>query len=303
MWFLNTRSEPSGGDVCPVRVTDGPLTYLTCPQELSAEVRGSDLLIGVHGFNVHQAQAIDHLVEWNTMLALGGTGMFLGALWPGDSSWIGAVEYVFAAQTAMRAGDSLAAFINGELMEAASVSFVSHSLGARVVLEAIRKLDPSMRVRRLVMMAPAVDNDCLTKEFQSSASRVEEITIMASMEDKVLKVAFPLGNPISGVFAEGHPFWHSALGRNGPSSYPNPNNIKTGWQLPDSWMVDHSDYLPPPSPYPPGFQPGPYTLPLAWPASSAAAPATGAPPGFQVGGEWRYWQSAWTAGLTSTRFQ
>jgi hypothetical protein len=165
-WFLNTRSEPSGGDVSPVKITDGALTYPVYPDLLKL-IQGRDLLIATHGFNVSQAAGVDHLSEWSRMLDLGG-GVFLGALWPGDSTWLGALEYPFAAKAATNAGNSLAAFINANFTGALSISFASHSLGARVVLQAIRGLAKSFTVRRLVLMAAAIDDDCLT--IRSAAS-------------------------------------------------------------------------------------------------------------------------------------
>ena len=302
MWFLNCRSEPVGGDVSPVKITDGALTYLTYPEFLS-DLRGRHVLIGIHGFNVHQAGAVDHLQEWNKLLELGESAMFLGALWPGDSAWLGAMEYGFAAKAAMQSGNALANFINDRLGGVLSISFVSHSLGARVALQTIQGLASSFTIRRLVMMAPAVDDNCLTNEFASAAKKVADISILASECDDVLKLAFPLGNPLSGIFSQGHPYWHAALGRQGPSSYPTPNNLHAGWFLPNSWEVGHGDYLPPASPFPTGYNPAPFAVPLDVPGPSAASPASGTPSVFQVAGKWANWVSAWTAALTSSRFR
>jgi hypothetical protein len=300
-WFLNTRSQPSGGDVCPVKITDGLLTYPVYPALLKL-IQGRDLLIATHGFNVHQANGVNHLSEWSTMLDLRG-GVFLGALWPGDSTWLGALEYPFATKAATNAGNSLAAFINANFAGALSVSFASHSLGARVVLQAIRGLAKSFTVRRLILMAAAIDDDCLTKEYSDVDQRIDEVVILASDCDEVLKVAFPLGNPLSGIFSKGHPFWHPALGRNGPPAYPSPNNIRSAWHLPDAWHVDHGDYLPPQAPYPAGYQPLPYALPQVIPSADAPAPAVGTPSAYHFGNDWKYWQSSWTAALTSTKFR
>ena len=283
-------------------MTDGALTYPSFSDLLNA-VRGRHVLIGVHGFNVHQAGAVDHLQEWNKRLELGESSVFVGGLWPGDSSWLGALEYAFAAKAAMRSGDAFGIFLNANFAQAASVSFVSHSLGARVVLETIAQLATSFTVRRLVMMAPAVDDDCLTNEFADAAKRVGDITILASHCDDVLKLAYPLGNPISGIFAEGHPFWKAALGREGPASIPSPDNLHAGWELPDCWKVGHGDYLPLPTPYPAGLQPTPYALPIAFPGADTPPPAANTPAGFQIGGTWTDWVSAWTAAMTSIRFQ
>ena len=302
MWFLSCRTSMRGGDVGPVLVGDGASTFLDYTPMLR-ETQGRHLLIGVHGFNVDQADGVDHMQQWERLLELGGAAVFLGGLWPGDSAWLGALEYAFAAKTAMRSGDALAAFINANLTQAASISFVSHSLGARVALRAIQQLASSFTVRRLVMMAPAVDDDCLTGEFAAAAKRVGDISVLASNCDQVLKLAFPLGNPISGIIAEGHPFWHAALGREGPATLPVPNNVEAGWKLPDGWKVDHSDYLPPRTPFPAGLNPTPYALPVQFPPLDATAPAPDTPPGYSVNGQYTAWQSGWTAALTSVRFR
>ena len=302
MWFLNCRAEPVGGDTSPVRITDGTLTYLTYPQFL-ADIRGHHVLLGIHGFNVHQAGAVDHMQEWSKLLTLDPLAVFVGVLWPGDSSWLAAMEYPFATKAATRSGDAIAEFITTSMSEALSVSFVTHSLGARVALKSIQGLSSTASVPRLIMMAPAIDDNCLTGEFAIAAKRVVEISILASDCDKVLKLAFPLGNPLSGIFSVGHPYWHAALGRSGPSKYPTPNNIEAGWLLPNSWTVDHGDYLPPAGPYPAGYSPEPYTILLDFPDPASIAPAAGTPTVFDIKGKYLYWQSAWTAALTSWRFR
>jgi hypothetical protein len=278
------------------------MTYSSFPG-LTSAIRGQHVLIGVHGFNVNQAAAIDHFQEWSNLLELGDSSVFVGGLWPGDSSWLGALEYPFAAKSAMLSGNAFAAFLNSNFTQVASLSFVSHSLGARVALQIIQQLSSSFNVRRLILMAPAVDDDCLTGEFVTAARRAGNISILASQCDDVLKLAFPLGNPISGIFAEGHPFWKGALGREGPQQLPNPDNIHAGWMLPNPWNVGHGDYLPAAPPHPPTLHPTPYALPVAFPASNAGAPAAGTPAGFDVNGQWVDWISAWTAAISSLRFQ
>lgn len=285
-----------------MKITDGTLTYLTFPKFL-ADIRGRHVVLCIHGFNVHQAGAVGHMQEWSKLLTLDPLAVFVGVLWPGDSSWLAAMEYPFATKAATRSGDAIAKFINTSMIEALSVSFVTHSLGARVALSSIQGLSLTASVLRLIMMAPAIDDNCLTGEFAAAAKRVVEISILASGCDNVLKLAFPLGNPLSGIFSVGHPYWHAALGRLGPSKYPSPNNIEAGWILPNSWSVDHGDYLPPASPYPADYSPKPYTIPLDFPDPDSTAPAEGTPAVFDVQGKYLYWQSAWTAALTSLRLR
>lgn len=299
MWFLNCRTNVSGGDVRDVLVMDGTNTFTTPPPQFLNEVSGQDVLIGIHGFNVHQAGGIDHLQQWKQLLTLPPNTVFLGGLWPGDSAWLGALEYAVAVKPAMRSGASIATFVNKYLISANSVSFVSHSLGARVALNAIGQLAAGLPVRRLIMMAPAVDDNCLTKEFASAAKRIDDIVVMASKKDDVLKLAFPLGNPISGIFGVGHPFWHAAMGREGP--VPRPGNVTAPWPLPDGWDVGHSDYLPPQTPFQPGYMPTPYVLPVSFPGAASALPAP-MPAGYLVNGNPKDWLCGWTAAWTSVRF-
>ncbi|GAA3751328.1 alpha/beta hydrolase [Terriglobus aquaticus] len=300
MWFLSCRTSRIGGDVGPVQVTDGYLTFVD-GRELLEEVRGRDVLIALHGFNVHQAGAVDHFQQWQRLMTLGANALLVGGLWPGDSAWLGALEYAFAAKAAMRSGQAFGRYLNLNFQQVRSISFVSHSLGARVALRTIQELSSAFDVRRLILMAPAVDDDCLTGEFAKTAKRIGQVTVLGSKQDKVLRLAYPLGNPISGIFARGHPYWHAALGREGPTAYPSPNNIGPGWRLPDDWKVDHSDYLPPESPFAPPYAPAPFPLPMAFPAESAGTPAL--PQGYDGSdGQPEHWQCGWTAGWTSFQF-
>ena len=61
--------------------------------------------------------------------------VFVGLLWPGDSVWLHALSYPEEPRVANKAGQLIAPFIENNLSAAASISFASHSLGARVVLE------------------------------------------------------------------------------------------------------------------------------------------------------------------------
>ena len=73
----------------------------------------------------------------------------------------------------------------------------------RVVLETVSKM--SLPVRRAILMAGAIDDDCMTTEFKAAAAKIGAISVLASRRDAVLSVAFPLGNFIAGIIAAGHP--------------------------------------------------------------------------------------------------
>lgn len=239
--FLNLRAgSVGGGPAAEVRVLatgpDEPETVAA----LVEWIRGKDVLLATHGFNVDQADGIASLSHWEERLSLPANSVFIGVLWAGDA-WLPVVNYPFEHDDAEQSGKLLAAFLNRHFDEAMSLAFASHSLGARVVLETIAHLD--QRVRRLAIMAGAIDDTCLQDEYGAAAGKVDAISLLASRGDWVLEFAFPLGNFLGGIVSRGHPYVHAALGREGPARANLPN-LRGGWQIPDNWDYGHGNYLP-----------------------------------------------------------
>jgi len=276
-WFLDLRADSAGGN--PAREVqvrqDGNILFHM--DALLEEVRGRDVLLGTHGFNVNRKDGIASLSSWSNLLQLGEGALFIGVLWPGDSRWLPVVDYPFEGGEARDSGRLLAKFLDQYFEEAASLSFASHSLGARMVLETISQIHH--RVRRLTLMAGAIEDNCLIKEYDDVPAKVDEISVLASHSDNVLKLAFPIGNILGGIIYRGHPYWHGALGRGGPG-HPLPVNLHSGWQIPDNWKYGHGDYL------------GSAALPLP-------PPVTVPPQGSPLPSP----KPAWSAGFVSTRFE
>jgi hypothetical protein len=292
-WFLSTRAQSVGGPVGSVKILDadrpGCSTDLTA--ELLAAIRGREIFFATHGFEVNQADGISHLSYWLANLQIGGA-VPIGILWPGDCIVPIFVDYIAEGREAIQSGQLLSAFLNANFNGTASFCFASHSLGARVVLQTIDGLSANCRVRRVLLMAPAIDNNCLTNEYRNAASKIDEISILASTRDDVLALAFPLGNPLQGILDSGHPYYHAALGREGPAQpYPPSPKLHPGWQIPANFNYGHHDYLPgaqlaaqfpllidiPPDdgPCPPAETPPPICNPDVWkPAWSAAFAAS-----------------------------
>lgn len=284
-YFLNLRAESRGGspaDNVAVWLVDSQMIYVNKLDELRALARGRDVLFGTHGFNVNQEDGIASLSNWETKLQL-GTALFVGVLWPGDAKLPLFIDYPCEGDEANKSGDLLGDFLDKNFADAASLSFVSHSLGARMVLETIRSL--KRRVRRLALMAGAIEDNCLTSEYQKSAEKVDSISILASRSDWVLEFAFPPGNLARDIISRDHPYWSSAIGREGPTQVR--DNIAANWQMPDAWSYGHLDYL--------RNQPGqPLTQPVTLPPGDpAVVEIPGRPDDV----------SAWSAGFVSTRFK
>ncbi len=294
--FLDVRMHPVGGElagqVSVFQGTDiGNYTGMLLGDLLS-QVNGRHVFLVAHGFNVNRADGIACLANWEKLLQLQEPAVFLGLLWPGDSVWAHGLDYPSEPRVANNAGKLIAQFLDANFGGASSISLASHSLGARVVLETAQQMKRGLR--RVILMAPAIDDNCLTTEFSGAAAHAEAISVLASKKDTVLSELFPMGNFFAGILTAGHPWWRAALGHSGPAN-PAPSNFVSPHQIPDNWSFNHGDYLL-------ISQPAAPALPLP-----AYVPPNGSPvfaPDVSPGGQpiWG-WQSAFTAAFASTRLR
>jgi hypothetical protein len=288
--FLDVRQLAVGGDLATsVAANEGASIddYAgISPTDLLAFIRGRHVLIASHGFNVDRAAGIACLSNWESLLQLPQPySAFLGLLWPGDSVWAHGLDYPEEPKIANDAGVLIGQFLDDNFGDAASISFVSHSLGARVVLATIAHM--SLPVRRLTLMAGAIDDNCLNTEFQAAIAKIETVSLLASKKDTVLSFAFPLGNFVAGILAEGHPWWRAAIGHCGPTR-PRPANFQAPFEIPDQWKFNHGNYLQidqPPAPT--------LAIPTDVPPAGSPLPDQGAPG----------WQEAFSSAFVSTRFR
>jgi hypothetical protein len=274
-WFINLRSAPVGGSpvagVGDVTVgKDG--AFGPDVSGLVRDVAGKDVLLAIHGFEVSQSDGVKELMDWKNMMTLDPGTEFVGVLWPGDGRVHLLVDYPAEDREAIDSAKILSRFLQQDLAGAASFSIVSHSLGARVALETLAGLAPARRLKRLILMAGAIDDDCLTNQYGDVTGKyVDEISLLASYADFVLLMAFPLGNPIAGLFTRGHPYWDGALGLGGPDT-SGPSNLQSGWQIPTPWNYGHLDYLggAPVVLAPQDLPPNPPDPPTPWPDEKPA---------------------------------
>ena len=172
------------------------------------------------------------------------------------------------------------------------------------MLETIRRLSGSPKLKTATLMAAAIDDKCLNDEYQDAVQNIERVSVLASHCDEVLKWAFPGGNLLAGIVTRGEPYWNGALGRYGPNPPDRPSELFGSPILPDSWEVGHSGYIncsgavtgPPQE----AGRFGP--LPLVVPSDPQAVLPPGAlasPAGPQV----QNWRQAWAAGFVSSRYR
>jgi len=298
-YFIDLRADNAGGNpvasVSDVYVrTDAqrnpPSPDILAPGLFTA-IQGRDVLFGTHGFNVNRNDGIDNLSHWTRWLDLGANGFFVGVLWPGDSRWIHGVDYPVEGNEAIKSGELLAQYLKANFTSANSLSFASHSLGARVVLQTIRELSGALKLKSVTLMAGAIDDTCLNAEYKDATAQMCRISVLASRCDDVLKWAFPVGNLFAGIVSRGDPYWHGALGREGPNPPNQPSNICQTPILPDSWNFGHHSYINYQTPTPDQPLAVPFPLPVVVQPMGTPPPSAAA-----------NWQQSWAAGFVSTRF-
>jgi hypothetical protein len=245
--YLSFRSQAVAGSVISPVVLSGngavkqPGLEMLASEKLAALTAGKKVLFGVHGFNVNRDEGIRAFARLEPSLGLSSSEIFIGVLWPGDY-WIPVINYPFEGADAMDCGRRLADFCNRVLADASSLSFFSHSLGVRVVLEAVKHLN--RKAEEICLTAAAINRDCLTTEYAKAGANARVVSLLASREDHVLKLAFPLGDPIAVILNDDHTPFQPALGYKGPRPI---GPAAAPWQIPDDDDYDHGDYLPPSS--------------------------------------------------------
>lgn len=282
--FLDLRAMPTGGFVADdVQVLDADHRVLP-PDVFAREVQGRDLLLATHGFNVSGERGMQALGGWEALCGLPNPSTYVGVLWPGDSRFLPIVDYPMEGSVALKSGRLLARFLNRYATGAATVSFSSHSLGARVLLETVRNLDRP--VHTALLMAAAIEADCLTREYADAAAKIGRILVLASEADLVLQFAFPMGNAFGELVMRGDPYATRALGRDGPETTIGLSAECRSWQIPKGWKFGHGDYLP-------GKD---LDLPFPFPPPQPAPGPDDAPPRPTPG-----WKPSWSASVLRTQ--
>lgn len=289
-WFLDLRAWGRGGPVGTLKVSDGTKFYADANGLLN-DIRGRDVFLMTHGYHVDREAGTRSLLQWKSKLEIDAQPVFIGVLWPGDCVLPIFIDYVWEGSEAEKSGTMLGEFVRDNFGFAASLTFGSHSLGARVVLQAIQTLADSNRVRNLILLAAAIEDDTLLHEFNGAAKKVDRVSIVYSLEDHVLQLAYPAGNLIGGLIERGDPNVKAALGRLGPSAPM--ANIVPNPRLPSFWKYGHTDYMPT-NPVAESF-----TLPVKVPDPNIQELPSGMVPTMAPGDTWK---PCWSSGYAATRW-
>jgi len=244
-YLLSLRERNTGGAVVPGRLENGP--GLGTADELALE---RALTIIVHGYNVSGDKGRGALLRFAKLIAAADSTGIIAVLWPGDH-WSGALSYSWEGRDADDSAAALVRFLGDHVQSSVPISFVAHSLGNRVALEAVERLvEQGYETRQLCLLAGAVDTFCLAspQDYLEGVSASGRAAVLWSKQDKVLKYAYPAGDLLQAFLFFRDDTKGFALGYCGPKPHPQsgmpvPANV-IDVRIPDVRKADHGDYLP-----------------------------------------------------------
>jgi len=203
-----------------------------------SDVKDKKVLVVIHGYNNTFPDAITSVDEVNTYLKKIQSDdhevfydLMIGYIWPAYDVFI---EYGLAVEHADELKNRVFEHFRMLKNSGAHVDVIAHSLGNRLVLEALKQEDHGdIMIDNFFSMAPAVNVDSIEKNhsFYSSTQRIKNMFVLHSSKDDVLKFVFPIASG------------HLALGSD---VFPELKKIHKNIQFVDcsSFVSGHGDYFP-----------------------------------------------------------
>jgi esterase/lipase superfamily enzyme len=195
---------------------------------LAGQMQGKHVLILVHGYRnslddvggAYQ-KLLKGLVD-NGLTTERGYELVLGFAWPGFATVAG---FFPAVPFANRSAGFFRSLLELASRSARTVDVQTHSLGARVVLQALAAGTIGF-VDNLMLTSPAVDDEVLEpgQEFNGALNGCRRCIVYHTQRDNTLRFAFRIGDA---------PEFDRALGWKGPQ---HPDIIRT--QCPEVFVVD-----------------------------------------------------------------
>ncbi|MCB0571093.1 MAG: alpha/beta hydrolase [Phaeodactylibacter sp.] len=173
---------------------DSSMLSTTDVAELIARAKGKRVLLLIHGMNTPAVRAINYyrgVAHWVN----GPTAPYdvvFGLLWPGyqlkRSKVQASLAFLKANPSARRSGKKFAGLLQELAGEARSLDIMTHSMGSKVALSALKKQDGM--VDKLFLMAPSVGAKTLGKhrKYEASARHVrDKAVVFFSNNDPVFR--------------------------------------------------------------------------------------------------------------------
>lgn len=159
---------------------------------LIEKIRNKKVLILVHGYNNKQLEVYDAYQTISRKIndiVPNEYDHVIGYTWPGGNK---GYKWEKAKSTANDAAKLFSSLIETISKSSTHLDLMSHSLGARVCMSALKKTPDLQLVRNYYCTAAAVDNESLElgKEFSDSVISCGRIFIFHSFRDGVLRLIY-----------------------------------------------------------------------------------------------------------------
>jgi hypothetical protein len=251
---VRDSSYQRGGPVVPYRLSS---TDIVGPISAACVARYPHVLLLVHGYNNTQQDAA---AAYDAIAAnLDSAGLFaagdapkaiLGFHWPGNVAVVQSVDFLDVLGYPQDIAQALAAAVElekflsdvlswgGQLQQ---ISVICHSLGSRLLLEALARLGPSRFTQLIALLAAALPVDLVDASRGTAATLAatgdppREIRKYHSWIDWVLTLGFPAGQSLAFIDGIEKAEYVEAVGAFGdPASF--------GVEPPYTGLHFHSDY-------------------------------------------------------------
>jgi esterase/lipase superfamily enzyme len=162
------------------------------------QAEGKHVLVLVHGYRSpikNLYSSYNRLLQGLTdsgLMAGQNYGLVLGYCWPGFKA---RVSFFLAVPYANRGAGFFRTFLDKLGETAKTVDVQTHSLGARVALQALSAGAKPKKIDNVLLTAPAVDNEALEpdKEFHAALGNAKRCFVYHSANDPVLAVSYRIG--------------------------------------------------------------------------------------------------------------
>jgi len=206
------------------------------------EILYREIIILVHGYNVSEENAKkayrkfeENFSKYSSQLSKLNKAIYW-FMWPSDKLFLSPLFYFKTVTTAQTCGERFAEYLNklnliSTSNEPPRITLIGHSLGCRLLLEALKKTIKTNFRLEVFLMAPAVPVSMVRPDqpLNPSISSTEKYRILHSRKDSVLNKFFGIGQAMAG---EG---FDEAVGLKG-----NPN--QGVWSNTKETTYDHSGY-------------------------------------------------------------
>ena len=159
-------------------------------------LKNKRILVLVHGYNMNERDAVDayHKIRGKMNSTLAKHGMVdydavIGYLWPGGKE---ALSYYSAKENVAVSASHLQSQLEKLCSLASRVDVMAHSMGNRVVLEAMGNMEGKKPIRNFYSFAAALDDEAVQKDgrYAKGIEKCKRVFALHSREDHVLKYLY-----------------------------------------------------------------------------------------------------------------